>query len=320
MIDLEKQIRFEFGMNDKIPMDNLEQTTSKAEVSQLDSNSNKKATVKKATAKKKTVKKKNINSKKATKKNAKIIKKIERPYPRVELQEAVKVPLAIREHNAGHPWNTEEVKEALADIGITKGNPFFYTTAASRDFGLTEGSRDTTEISLTDLGKRLAFAESAEVELSTRLEAFQNVEIFNKVLDHYQGASLPEMKYLQNTLQSKFGLDPEVHEEFANLFRKNCEYLGITEGGTDQLQHGNNPEKNRKLPTIVTRSDFVTVAEPENDTGLLCFVAMPFSEKSDNYPQGFFKEVLNQIIAPAGRQAGFRVVTAIKQGSGLPQE
>ncbi|MBS0204431.1 MAG: hypothetical protein JSS49_16125 [Planctomycetes bacterium] len=42
---------------------------------------------------------------------------------------------------------------------------------------------------------------------------------------------------------------------------------------------------------------------------------MPFSEKSSDYAEGFFTEVLRQLIAPAGRNAGFRVVTARKQGS-----
>ena len=42
---------------------------------------------------------------------------------------------------------------------------------------------------------------------------------------------------------------------------------------------------------------------------------MPFSERDTNHPKGFFAEVLRQIIAPAGRRAGFRVVTARKSGS-----
>jgi hypothetical protein len=74
------------------------------------------------------------------------------------------------------------------------------------------------------------------------------------------------------------------------------------------------PGKTATVASSVS-ADFVTVAEPDTETDLLCFVAMPFSEKTTAYPTGFFSEVLRQLIAPAGRNAGFRVVTARKQGS-----
>jgi hypothetical protein len=239
----------------------------------------------------------------------------DRPYPRTTLEEAIKIPLAIRHKNGGNPWDPGSVAVAV-DYG--KGtNNFFYLTAASRDFGLTVGTRDTAEISLTELGRRLAYAETPEEEKSTRLEAFLNVDLFKRVLEYYNGSSLPEMKYLQNTLEGKFSLDPRVHDEFADLFRKNCEYLNLKEG----IPEGGVPikvkEKGGSKSVVVTSSggDFVTVAEPETETGKICFVAMPFSERDTAHPKGFFGEVLRQIIAPAGRKAGFRVVTARKKGS-----
>ena len=237
----------------------------------------------------------------------------DRPYPRTTLEEAIKIPLAIRHKNGGNPWDPASVAVAV-DYG--KGtNNFFYLTAASRDFGLTVGTRDTAEISLTELGKRLAYAETPDEEKATRLEAFLNIELFKKVLEYYNGSSLPEMKYLQNTLEGKFSLDPRVHDEFADLFRRNCEYLDLKEG----LAEGGLPPKGEddKKTVVVTSSggDFVTVAEPETETGRTCFVAMPFNERDSSHPKGFFGEVLRQIIAPAGRKAGFKVVTARKKGS-----
>jgi hypothetical protein len=44
-------------------------------------------------------------------------------------------------------------------------------------------------------------------------------------------------------------------------------------------------------------------------------VIMPFVEKSGAYATGFFTEVLNSLIIPAGREAGFEVKTAIRQGT-----
>lgn len=203
-------------------------------------------------------------------------------------------------------------------IEYPKGNEFFYVTAASRDFGLTEGTRDSREISLTDLGRKLAYAANNEEEKQSKREAFFRIPIFAQVLEHYKGFDLPDMKYLQNTLEGKFGLHPSIHQEFTDLFQRNCTYLEL--GGVTESPK---PNGHRSPTAFESRSaagaDFVTIAEPERDEGLVCFVAMPFSEKSGEYPEGFFAEVLRQIIAPAGRNAGFKVITARKTGSDVIQ-
>jgi len=266
--------------------------------------------VAKKAARKKTAKGK---SRKKSSQHKKVVR-LERPYPRVSLKEAVEIPLIIRHKNGGNPWTPNQIADALDRSA--KSNSFFYLTTASRDFGLTTGSREAAEIGLTDLGRRLAYAETPEEEHNTRLEAFLSVDLFRQVLEYYKGSSLPEMKYLRNTLENKFHLDPTVHDEFAELFRVNCEYLGIKEGVEETVSaRTTKGGTSVGVSVSVASSDFVTVAEPETDTGKICFVAMPFSERDSKHPDGFFSEVLKQIVAPAGRRAGFRVVTARKKGS-----
>ena len=46
---------------------------------------------------------------------------------------------------------------------------------------------------------------------------------------------------------------------------------------------------------------------------------MPFSERTNDYREGFFQEVLKSIIGPAGKQAGFSVSTANREGSDIIQ-
>jgi len=46
---------------------------------------------------------------------------------------------------------------------------------------------------------------------------------------------------------------------------------------------------------------------------------MPFVEKDEIYPKGFFSEVLRSLITPAAVEAGFIVETANKQGSDIIQ-
>jgi hypothetical protein len=189
---------------------------------------------------------------------------------------------------------------------------FFYLAAASRDFGLTEGSRDSELISLTEAGRDVVYAPSKDEENAALKTALLKVEIFRKVLEYYKGSNLPEMQYLGNTLVRDFDLDPAFHEEFSKLFRENCTFLNIGSGfsGPDKskLAHGSTPSAARDHSTVV-------LAEPDEKTGLKCFAIMPFRERESARSAGFFDEVLRALIAPAGRDAGFEVLTANREGS-----
>ena len=245
--------------------------------------------------------------------NKSAAQQIDRPYPRVPLEDAIKVAEAIKQKNGGNPWAPDQLATAVGTTG--KSEKFFYLAGGARDFGLTTGGRGAREIALTELGRNLVYAGSAQEMEKFKREAFNRVEVFRKVLDFYGGNNLPEMDFLSNTLEREFGLHPATHDEFSELFRKNCDFLQI----------GARFDGNRSASTTpVTAStegvgDIVTVAEAEADTGLTCFVAMPFNEKSGKYPQGYFQEVMSSLIAPAGRKAGFNVVTARRQGSDVIQ-
>jgi hypothetical protein len=240
----------------------------------------------------------------------------QRTFPRKTLEQALRVPRALRENNGGNPWAPDQVAEALG-VGPRGGN-FFYISGASRDHGLTEGSRDTAQISLTDLGRRAVYPESDADENAALLEAFLYVDVFRRVLEHFGGNNLPERRFLANTLQQQFGLDPEFHEEFVDLFNKNCRFLGIGA----EFRPGTTSTSTRLAAGVTAgpAEGSVTVGTPEGSTDApVCFVIMPFQERDDRYEPGFFAEVLKQIFTPAATQAGFRVKTALRQGSDVIQ-
>jgi hypothetical protein len=188
----------------------------------------------------------------------------------VTLEEALKVPQAIRQKNNGHPWDTALVATAC---GTTpKTDKFFYLAAAARDYGLTTGSRDTPQISLTEFGRTLLYAPSAEIEREKKIEAFFKVERFKQVYDFYEGSSLPEQQYLSNALENQFQIDPSDHEEFAAVFKANCKYLGI-ENGLGGLVKAAGGVGDAKV--IDTRS----LGKPKGEFERTAFVIMPFSEK-----------------------------------------
>lgn len=238
-------------------------------------------------------------------------KRVRWQFPRTTLEQAISIPMAIKEHHGGNPWEPEEIRKAIG-VG-TGGNAYFYLTAASRDYGLTTGTNQADKIELTDLGRDLVYAPNQDAERALKTRAFLNIDVFKRVLEFYKGSNLPEMKYLGNTLEKEFELDPQTHEEFSRTFRENCQYLGITSGiPSDPLVEG---EESGSAPTPGT----VTLAEAPGHSGLKAFVIMPFVERDPKHPHGFFAEVLRSLITPAAKASGFTVKTANRQGSDLIQ-
>lgn len=232
------------------------------------------------------------------------------PFPRATLEQALAIPIEIKEKNGGNPWEPEEVRKAIG--AGTGGNAFYYLTAASRDYGLTVGTSSASKLELAELGRDLVYAPNQEIEKQLKLKAFLNVEVFKKVLEYYNGSNLPEMRYLGNTLTKEFGLDPETHQEFSKTFRENCDYLGITSGQVPVV------DDDVATPQV-DAPNVVTLAEAKGSSKLNAFVIMPFVEHDATHSLGFFAEVLRSLITPAAKEAGFNVRTANRQGSDLIQ-
>lgn len=235
-------------------------------------------------------------------------KRITWSFPRVTLENALRVPTALKDKNAGNPWAPGEVAKA---IGMGKSTTFYYITAGSRDYNLTEGTRDATKISLTALGKRVLYPRSPEEEIVAKREAFLSVDVFRKVLEYYKGSDLPEPKYLSNTLETEFGLDPSIHKDFIDIYQKNCRFLQI--GHQFDINQQVQPTSTNNTPSGPS------VVNGSSKEGPICFVIMPFVEREASRPTGFFEEVLASLITPAAEKVGFIVRTANRQGSDVIQ-
>lgn len=272
----------------------------------------KKSTKRKA-AKKKTTRKKATKRKKRKRSKAKkSTRRVSRSFPWRTLEEALKIPTAIREKNNGNPWATEDV--AQASLGVVKSNnKFFYVASSARDYGLTVGTRDTEKIELAPLGREITFAGDEPTRRAKMIEAFFSIDIFKRVYEHYGSAKLPEADYLSNTLQGDFGLGPNLHDDFVRIFKANCKFLKIEKGLGEGVKVPPRDE-------VEHPSEVRVVGEPKGKFDRAAFVVMPFTEKGANpRPEGFFKEVLDSVITPAGNKAGFAIETASQHGSDVIQ-
>lgn len=232
-----------------------------------------------------------------------------RPFPAETLEEALRIPTSLKEFNAGNAWSPAEVGKALGVAA--KGNKLWYLSASARDYGLTLGTRDTETIELAPIGRDLLYAASQEDEREAAWRAFFNVEVFKQVYEYYKGGALPDLKYLQNTLEATFKVPTEYHDDFVRIFTANSSFAERYGSRPDSL-----PAATQQNP-VATHS--IIVGEPKAKTGLVAFVIMPFTEKSGAYPKGFFEEVLRNLITPAAVAAGFKVETAKREGSDVIQ-
>src|SRR6266496_4525667 len=202
-----------------------------------------------------------------------------RPFPMLPLESALRIPQILKEKNGGNSWAPAEVANALDRS--PKTTEFYNLTASSRDYGLTIGTRDSAQIVLQPIGRDVVYAVSKEAEQDALSRAFLNVAAFKDAHEYYKGGSLPELQYLQNTLQTKFNIDPKYHEEFAQVYTANLEFLNRQ--GVEVKEASAGPSAK-----LAGTAYSVVVGEPKNQSSLVAFVAMPFSEKTDKYARGFF--------------------------------
>jgi hypothetical protein len=233
-----------------------------------------------------------------------------RPFPSVTIEEAVVLAQKLKELNGGNPWPPADLATALERSAKT--DTFFYLTAGSRDYGFTEGTKYTKEICLAEIGRAFVYADSREAEREQLQRAFFNVPIFKDVFNHYKGSTLPELKYLANTLEGKFQLASDHHADFHRIFQANCHFI---QKYGDIVPSEHVAETTGPEPT----DGILTLATPQQKTGLRAFIILPFRERTDKWPKGFFSEVLNTLITPAAVDAGFSVETAKKEGSDVIQ-
>lgn len=195
-----------------------------------------------------------------------------RPFPSATLEKSLSIALAIKEKNAGNPWQPTQVAKAL-NMGA-KSSALDTYARASQLYGLTSGSRQSPAFSLEKLGREIVYAPSPDALIGARRRAFLNVELFAKVLQYYKGNNLPEFEYLSNTLNLEFGLPAEWHQEFRDIFIENCRYCEI---GNQWTGLESTPVQQQRTPTAATSPVISSFAASENREGKRCFVIMPFT-------------------------------------------
>jgi hypothetical protein len=152
-------------------------------------------------------------------------RKSARPHPPLDLAQSLEVARSIADHNAGRPMNRILLAEAMRLSPSSSG--FRDRIMASGRYGLTDGNYNSELISLTSTGVAVTRPRNESERVEALRTALSNVEIFQKILNHFGNAKLPATNFLKNTIEREpFGIDPEWSAEVAEVFTVNAKYVG----------------------------------------------------------------------------------------------
>ena len=148
-----------------------------------------------------------------------------RPYPNYTLRDALSVPRAIYEVNAGLAFEREMLASAL---GTTpKSSAFTMRLNASAAYGLTEGGYNDADIHLTDLGETIVASRQEPERTNAMIAAATAPNIFRSFYELFEGRGLPANEYLENILRRDLGVQSELTQECLAILLDNGEFAGI---------------------------------------------------------------------------------------------
>lgn len=216
-------------------------------------------------------------------------------YPKHAVLNALRIPKAILEQNAGKECSE---KEAASFIGVKSINgPIAVELGSARKYGFVERP-STGRIAITDLAKKILRPQKPSDELDGVRDAVFNAPTLKEVYQHYRGENLPDAQFLDNALTDNFGVPAASVSEFKTIFLESLRSAKLVE------------EHNGKL-RVLDVGQQGTVAGASTDAlkkleksvsievGDACFVVMPFAKPLGDH----FRLLYEPAIAKAGLRA-----------------
>jgi predicted nucleotide-binding protein len=162
-------------------------------------------------------------------------RKPNKPFPPTTLEEAVNLADAIRDYNAGQPFDRLLLADAL---GIKPSSSNFRDLLkAGYQYGLTIGSEKSEKISLSPLGTKLTKPMNPGERSQAIVEAALAPELAGRIYRHYNRNKMPGTEFLKNALERQFQVPTEWSRDIAGLLDKNARYAGLVRAisGSDMV-------------------------------------------------------------------------------------
>lgn len=143
--------------------------------------------------------------------------------PRVSLEQALRVPLAIAENYASEPTRPIDVALALSMTPTSGG--FRTLCGAAIGYGLTEGGPNASQISLTELGRKIASPLAEGEDSAAKRDAVLVPTVERQFLERYDGSPIPPENIALNVLES-LGVPRNATKRVHKIIEDNASQVG----------------------------------------------------------------------------------------------
>ncbi len=144
-----------------------------------------------------------------------------------DLENAIEIVKGV--HAAG--GNSCEHDQLAAQLGLeAKGGGFRLREIGAKAYGLLTYERGCGVV-LTDLGKRII---DSQHERASRVEAFLNIELNQKVFEQFKGSQLPPQAGLERALVN-IGVGEKVKDKARQVLLRSAKQAGFFELSQDRL-------------------------------------------------------------------------------------
>ncbi len=146
--------------------------------------------------------------------------------PAYSIEHALRVPFSIANNYGSDPSTPLEVASGMNVL--PRSSQFRMLSGSAIAYGLTEGGAQSTEISLTDLGRRVTKPQKEGDDLAAKREAFLKPRVINEFMSKYNGSQIPKDTIAENVLNS-FGVPEDKTANVLSLIIEGADSLGLTQ-------------------------------------------------------------------------------------------
>lgn len=150
-------------------------------------------------------------------------------FPYMGLDEAIEVAQAIHETTGSGLCQADQLAAALKLSMASSG--FRVRLSTTKMFGIIDSERGSGAVRLTDLGHRIV--DPAQ-ERAAKVEAFQNVPLYAKLVEQHRGKTLPPPAALERVM-AEMGVAKKQTDRARQTFDRSAQSAGFFEFGRDKL-------------------------------------------------------------------------------------
>jgi len=166
-------------------------------------------------------------------------------YPYFGLPTALRIVDAIRGAGGDEAANAD----VLTALQVTKNDRVWaYGVPAAIQFGLVErvGRGDIGRVRITELAKRIALPTNTEEKRVAKGEAFQQPELYQKLLERFAGHPLPQKEGLRNLLCREYQIVESMAAGAADAFLESLREAEMVSPQDTVLRSGSQASKQDK--------------------------------------------------------------------------